>query len=72
MQLEDEFTTAIWTAKEYQIPIRLGDASQNDTLKNIKNIFSNELLDPIETFESARGLSFLLYREHIFIFRCTE
>lgn len=55
---DDEFTTAIRVAKNLSIPIRLGDAPQNDTLKSLKNIASLDTINPSRVLEGSRGLAF--------------
>jgi len=55
---DDEFTTAIRVADELNIPIRLGDAPQNDTLRNIKNIVSLDTINPPHVIAGALSLAF--------------
>eukprot|EP00596_Hydrurales_sp_CCMP1899_P010539 CAMPEP_0119051844 /NCGR_PEP_ID=MMETSP1177-20130426/73324_1 /TAXON_ID=2985 /ORGANISM="Ochromonas sp, Strain CCMP1899" /LENGTH=327 /DNA_ID=CAMNT_0007031183 /DNA_START=501 /DNA_END=1484 /DNA_ORIENTATION=- len=54
----DEFVTAMIEADKINIPVRLGDAPQNDTLESIKGIISLELFDPIKV---AKGSLFLAF-----------
>ena len=53
----DEFVTAMIEAEKYNIPVRLGDAPQNDTLKSIKGIVSPEIFNPKRV---AEGTLFLV------------
>jgi hypothetical protein len=39
----DEFVTAMREAEKINIPVRLGDAPQNDTLNSIKNVISPDV-----------------------------
>lgn len=55
---DDEFTTAIRVANELKIPVRLGDAPQNDTLKSIKNIVSVDTINPSIAIMGALSLAF--------------
>lgn len=55
---DDEFTAAIRAAKNLSIPIRLGDAPQNDTLKSLRNIASLDTINPKLILEGSRGLAF--------------
>ena len=49
----DEFVTAMIEAEKRDIPVRLGDAPQNDTLKSIKGIISPKIFDVKEISEGA-------------------
>ena len=40
-------------AEKLNIPVRLGDAPQNDTLNNIKGIISKDVFDPRRIFEGS-------------------
>lgn len=40
-------------AEKYNIPVRLGDAPQNDTLRSIKGIVSPEIFNPKRVAEGA-------------------
>jgi len=42
----DEFVTAMRYAEKYDIPIILGDANQNDTVKSIENVVSSDTINP--------------------------
>ena len=50
---DDEFVTAMIEAEKYDIPVRLGDAPQNDTLRNIKGIASMEIFNPRKILEGS-------------------
>lgn len=54
----DEFVTAMREAETLDIPVVLGDASQNDTLKSIKTVFSPAMFDPPTASKGARFLAF--------------
>eukprot|EP01039_Chlorochromonas_danica_P004339 gene4340-4760_t len=56
--LPDEFTTAMLKAEEMDIPIRLGDASQSQTLNNIKKLISVETFNPILVWKGAKSFLF--------------
>lgn len=49
----DEFVTAMIEAEKRDIPVRLGDAPQNDTLKSIKGIISPKIFDVKEIAEGS-------------------
>eukprot|EP00607_Mallomonas_marina_P004587 CAMPEP_0182425948 /NCGR_PEP_ID=MMETSP1167-20130531/12436_1 /TAXON_ID=2988 /ORGANISM="Mallomonas Sp, Strain CCMP3275" /LENGTH=274 /DNA_ID=CAMNT_0024607051 /DNA_START=616 /DNA_END=1440 /DNA_ORIENTATION=+ len=55
---DDEFTTAIRVADELKIPVRLGDAPQNDTLKSIRKIVSIETVTPPLILAGTQSLAF--------------
>eukprot|EP01041_Mallomonas_annulata_P005373 gene5373-10741_t len=55
---DDEFTSAIKVANDLNIPVRLGDAPQNDTLNNIKNIISYDTLNPSLIASGSKSLFF--------------
>ena len=40
-------------AERLNIPIRLGDAPQNDTLNSIKKVMSRAVFDPEQIFQGA-------------------
>ena len=50
---EDEFVTAMIEAEKLDIPVILGDAPQNDTLRNIKSIVSPDILNPKKILEGS-------------------
>ena len=56
--------TAMLEAERLNIPVRLGDAPQNDTLNSIKKVMSAEVFNPFKVVEGAsllvRSLSLLL------------
>lgn len=54
----DEFTTAMIESEKLDIPIRLGDASQNDTLSSIRGVLSRETFLPAEIGQGALFLAF--------------
>jgi len=62
----DEFVTAMKLSEELDIPIRLGDAPQADTLNSIKRLISTETFQLNEIITGAEGFLFsslgLLYR----------
>lgn len=49
----DEFVTAMLEAEKLDIPVRLGDAPQNDTLNSIKGIISVDVFNPSQVVEGA-------------------
>eukprot|EP01038_Epipyxis_sp_PR26KG_P009989 gene9989-13441_t len=54
----DEFVTAMLSAEELNIPIRLGDAPQSDTLNSIKSIISIDTFNPSMIISGAQSLAF--------------
>ena len=54
----DEFTTAMMESEKLNIPIRLGDASQNDTLSSIRGVLSRETFIPAQIGQGALFLAF--------------
>ena len=54
----DEFVTALREAETLDIPVVLGDASQNDTLNSIQTVISSEMFDP---WVASRGAMFLAF-----------
>lgn len=54
----DEFVTALREAENLNIPVVLGDAAQNDTLKSIQNVLSPAMFDPLT---ASRGALFLAF-----------
>ena len=53
---DDEFTTAIKLANDLTIPLRLGDAPQNETLKNLMNMISIDTINPAIVATGAKAL----------------
>lgn len=58
----DEFVTAMLEAERLDIPVRLGDAPQTDTLNSIKNVMSAEVFDPLKV---VQGASLLVSRRQL-------
>lgn len=56
--LSDEFVTSMTLANEMKIPVILGDAPQNDTLKSIQALFTIDTLNPRNVIEGAASLGF--------------
>merc|ERR1712146_503678 len=56
--MNDEFVTSMKLANEMKIPVILGDAPQNDTLKSIQELFTINTLNPKNIIEGAVSLSF--------------
>lgn len=56
--LEDEFVTAMRLATASSIPIRMGDANQEDTLLSVRQVISPETFAPANIIEGAKSLSF--------------
>lgn len=56
-QTADEFATAMIVANNRNIPLRLGDAPQNDTMNSMKKILDIELLTPERIYKDS--LTFL-------------
>lgn len=56
--VKDEFTTATIEAYKYDIPVRMGDADQNATLKSLRQIVSPQTFDPKEVINGAKALAF--------------
>ena len=54
----DEFVTAMIEAERLNIPVRLGDAPQNDTLNAIRGILSKEAFVPAKVAQGALFLAF--------------
>ncbi len=54
----DEFVTAMIEAERLNIPVRLGDAPQNDTLIAIRGILSKEAFVPAKVAQGALFLAF--------------
>lgn len=54
----DEFTTAMKVADYLNIPIKLGDAQQSETLRNVRKVISVDTVNPPEVFKSAKSLLF--------------
>ena len=52
----DEFVTSMLLANEQRIPVVLGDAPQNDTLKSIQEIFTIDTLNPRNVVEGTLSL----------------
>jgi len=57
-KVDDEFIAAMRLASDRKIPVRLGDASQNDTLNSIKGIVSKDTFDVKQIWEGAQLLVF--------------
>lgn len=56
--VDDEFVTAMRLASERNIPVRLGDAAQNDTLNSIKQIVSMDTFNFQQIWEGSQLLLF--------------
>jgi hypothetical protein len=56
--IPDEFTTAMKVSEELDVPIRLGDAPQTETLNNIKRLVTSETFNPFIVWRDARSLLF--------------
>jgi hypothetical protein len=54
----DEFVTAMMEAERLNIPVRLGDAPQNDTLRSIRGVLSKETFEPAKVAQGALFLAF--------------
>lgn len=54
----DEFVTAMKVAETLKIPVKLGDAPQNDTLKSIRGVISKETFDINECIKGSKALAF--------------
>lgn len=54
----DEFVTAMREAETLNVPVVLGDAAQNDTLKSIKTVLSPAMFDPATASQGALFLAF--------------
>lgn len=54
----DEFTTAMRTANELNIPVRVCDAPQQQTLKSLQNLISWDTLNPAIVFDATKMLMF--------------
>jgi hypothetical protein len=52
-QTADEFATAMIEAGNRQIPIRLGDASQNDTMNSMKKILDVDTFNPKRIYNDS-------------------
>ena len=52
----DEFVTALSIANEQNIPVILGDAPQNSTLRSIQDIFSLDTFNPKSVVEGSLSL----------------
>ena len=55
---EDEFVTAMRVAQAFEYPVRMSDAPQAETLKNIKRVASLEIINPQSVVEGAQSLAF--------------
>ena len=55
-QVENEFATAIRLASANKIPIRLGDATQYDTLRSLDGVLSIDILNPVAAFQNGKNL----------------
>ena len=55
---EDEFVTAMRIAQTFEYPVRMSDAPQAETLKNIKRVASLEIINPQSVAEGAQSLAF--------------
>lgn len=55
----DEFVTAMIEADRFDIPIRLADAPQDDTLNSFKQVISVEVFDPRRIIQGASLLVLL-------------
>ena len=52
----DEFVTSMKIANQMKIPVILGDAPQNDTLKSIQKIFTFETFNPKSVYDGSVSL----------------
>ena len=59
----DEFVAAMIEAEKFDIPIRLADAPQDDTLNSFKRVLSAEMFDPRKIVQGSS----LLVRVHFFL-----
>lgn len=58
---EDEFGTAIQVCHEMDIPMRLGDAPQLETLNSIKKVVSFDTLNPKHIMSDAKSFAFAAF-----------
>ena len=61
----DEFVTSMRIAAEQRIPIYLGDAPQNETLKSIQKIFTLETFNPKRVSEGGNSLMIYICNFHV-------
>lgn len=54
----DEFTTAMKAAEYLNIPIKLGDAQQSETLRNVRKVVSADTVNPAKVVQNAQSLVF--------------
>lgn len=55
---EDEFVTAMRIAAAESIPLRMGDAYQEETLKSVTQVLSSETFTPDSVIQGAKSLAF--------------
>jgi pheromone shutdown protein TraB len=57
----DEFVTAMREAEKRNIPIRLGDAPQNMTVRSITKVVSAKTVSPTDVVKGAKNLAFAAF-----------